>query len=101
MFNFESALSFLNQPKEKPAAEYAVLIRVLFPEFSKDIYKEIVVAGYSSLQNAQVAAGVFSELGEDIVMVFKDYGITLVRPEPQIEVCVRLIPGGRSNAVPN
>lgn len=101
MFNFESALSFLNQRKEKLAAEYAILIRVLFPEVSRDIYKEIVVAGYSSLQNAQVAAGVFSELGEDIVMVFKDYGIALVDTELQIEVRVRLIPGGRNNAVPN
>lgn len=51
---------------------YTVGVRLFWPD-SVDNYNQFDVPGYLSADNAMVAADVFRDMGEDIVLAFKDH----------------------------
>lgn len=55
--------------------------------------------GYTSSDNAIVAADLFSSLGEDIVSVFRDRETVVEYNGQRVEICIQRVPGVANGGV--
>ena len=77
---------------------YSVKVLMTWPDEPVN-YNEFTVTGYTSLENAIVAADLFSQMDEDIKLVFLDHGQEVNYVGQQIKVGITRVVGSKNGGV--